>query len=72
MLPDLGLHLPFVCRTRATKDGLPVRSVPSPLDLRVGWPMASAVGDANFNVEFVFPTSKEMGHPFLCNPKIGK
>ena len=30
--------------------------------------MASAVGDANFDVEFVFPTSKEMGHPFPCNP----
>ena len=27
--------------------------------------MASAVGDANFDVEFVFPTSKEMGHPAL-------
>ena len=25
--------------------------------------MASAVGDANSGVEFVFPTSKEMGHP---------
>ncbi len=33
--------------------------------------MASAVGDTNSDVEFAFPTSKEMGHPFLCNPKIG-
>ncbi len=34
--------------------------------------MASAVGMANSVVEFVFPTFKEMGHPFLCNPKIGQ
>ena len=33
--------------------------------------MASAVGNANFGVEFVFPTSKEMGHPFPRNLKIG-
>ena len=32
--------------------------------------MASAVGNTNFDVEFAFPTSKEMGHPFLYNPKI--
>ena len=32
--------------------------------------MASAVGNMNFDVEFAFPTSKEMGHPFLYNPKI--
>ena len=34
--------------------------------------MASVVGDANFDVEVVFPNSKEMGHPFLRNPKIGQ
>ena len=25
--------------------------------------MALALGDANFGVEFVFPTSEEVGHP---------
>ena len=29
----------------------------------VGWPMALAVGKANSRMEFVFPTSEEMGHP---------
>ncbi len=29
----------------------------------VGWPMALAVGKANSEVEFVFPTSQEVGHP---------
>ena len=32
-------------------------------DLRVGRPMALAVGMANSEVKFVFPTSKEVGHP---------
>ena len=34
--------------------------------------LPSEHADANFDVEFVFPTSKEMGHPFLCDPKNGK
>ena len=33
--------------------------------------MALAVGNTNFDAEFVFPTSKEMGHPCLCSPKTG-
>ena len=32
-------------------------------NLRAGCPMALAVGMANREVEFVFPTSEEMGHP---------
>ncbi len=34
----------------------------------LGWPMASAVGDANSEVGFVFPTSQEVGHPIKGNP----
>ena len=38
----------------------------------VGCPMALAVGMANSEVEFVFPTSEEMGHPvFDVSPNTG-
>ena len=32
--------------------------------------MALAVGDANWQVEFVFPASQEVGHPKNRNPQI--
>ncbi len=34
--------------------------------------MASAVGGANPEVEFVFPTSEEVGHPRNRDPRIGE
>ena len=41
----------------------PEISARSRMDRKAGWPMALAVGDANYGAEFVFPTSEEAGHP---------
>ena len=43
------------------------RRLRSGLGSMTGWPMALAVGKANCEVEFVFPTSEEMGHPIKAN-----
>ena len=40
-------------------------SAPTPVIRGVGCPNALAVGLANSEVEFAFPTSKEVGHPSI-------
>ncbi len=37
-------------------------------DWVAGWPMALAVGDANSETEFMFPTSQVVGHRPITDP----